>query len=224
MNNKSQPAYLYLIMINSLILLVFYITKTFFFKNEIIYLAFGAQYGPLISSGQWYRIITAMFMHGGFLHLGFNMYALYILGNYVEGIYGTYRFLVYYFLSGIIGNIATQIFYYDSLSVGASGAIFGLVGTLFGAGFRKDTPFFLKPITGSALLPMIVLNIILGFVPGSGINNAAHIGGLITGILLGYGLPVYHTYKAERVWKIVAYIIIAIVTTAYGLLVKDILF
>ncbi|MEN3041769.1 MAG: rhomboid family intramembrane serine protease [Fervidobacterium sp.] len=223
MNNKSQPTYLYLIMINSLILLVFYIAKTFFFKNEIIYLAFGAQYGPLISSGQWYRIITAMFMHGGFLHLALNMYALYILGNYVEGIYGTSRFLVYYFLSGIIGNIATQIFYYDSLSVGASGAIFGLVGALFGAGFRKDTPFFLRPITGSALLPMIILNIALGFVPGSGINNAAHIGGLLTGMALGYGLPVYHNYRAEKIWRILSYILIALIIISYVLLLKDII-
>lgn len=224
LNMNKQPIYLYLILINSLILLVFYVVKTFFVHSELVYLMFGAQYGPLISDGQWYRVITAMFMHGGFLHLAFNMYALYILGNYVEGVYGTYRFIVYYLVSGIVGNIATQIFYYDSLSVGASGAIFGLVGSLFGAGFRKDTPFFLKPITGSALLPMIVLNIALGFIPGSGINNAAHIGGLLTGMVLGYSLPVYHTYRAEKIWKTLAYILIGIVFFAYGFLIKDILF
>ncbi|MGC8820158.1 MAG: rhomboid family protein [Fervidobacterium sp.] len=207
---------------NSIILLAFYVTKTFFNQSESVYLLFGAQYGPLIDEGQWYRIITAMFMHGGFLHLVFNMYALYIIGTYAEGIYGTYRFLSYYLLTGIVGNVATQIFYHDAMSVGASGAIFGLVGVLFGAGFRKDTPFFLKPITGSALLPMIVLNIVLGFVPGSGINNAAHIGGLLSGIMLGYTLPVYSSDRSEKLWRTVVFLLIAIVILAYGFLVKDI--
>ena len=182
---KRQPAYLYLILINSAILLLFYVVKRFFIQSDIVFILFGAQYGPLVSQGQWYRIITAMFMHGGFLHLAFNMYALYILGANTEALYGTYKFLSFYLLSGIVGNIATQFFYYDSLSVGASGAIFGLVGALFGAGFRKDTPFYVKPLTGTALLPMIILNIVLGFMPGSGINNAAHIGGLVTGMILG---------------------------------------
>lgn len=223
MYERKNPAYLYLILVNSLILLIFYVFKTFFIKSDLAYLLFGAQYGPLIKSGQWYRIITAMFMHGGFLHLAFNMYALYIIGNYAEGIYGTYRFITYYFITGIVGNVATHIFYYDSLSVGASGAIFGLVGVLFGAGFRKDTPFFLKPITGSALLPMIVINVVLGFIPGSGINNAAHIGGLLTGILLGYALPVYDNYRSQKIWKVLAYVLMGLTVISYVLLVKDVL-
>ncbi|MFN3692138.1 MAG: rhomboid family protein [Fervidobacterium sp.] len=215
---------MYLILFNSVILLAFYIVKTFALNSEVVYLFFGAQFGPLVSQGQWYRVITAMFMHGGFLHLAFNMYALYILGNYTEGIYGSYRFLVYYLTTGIVGNIATHIFYYNSLSVGASGGIFGLVGALFGAGFRKDTPFFLKPITGSALLPMIIVNIALGFIPGSGINNAAHIGGLLTGIALGYFIPVYHNYRSDKIWKFISYILLGIVGLSYILLVKDLIF
>jgi len=220
---KRQPAYLYLILINSAILLLFYVVKSFFIQSDIVFLLFGAQYGPLVSQGQWYRIITAMFMHGGFLHLAFNMYALYILGANTEALYGTYKFLSFYLLSGIVGNIATQIFYYDSLSVGASGAIFGLVGALFGAGFRKDTPFYVKPLTGTALLPMIILNIVLGFMPGSGINNAAHIGGLVTGMILGRALPVYTSYKAERVWKIITYSLVGITVLSYVLLIASLI-
>ncbi len=220
---KRQPAYLYLILINSAILLLFYVVKSFFIQSDIVFLLFGAQYGPLVSQGQWYRIITAMFMHGGFLHLAFNMYALYILGSNAEALYGTYKFLSFYLLSGIVGNIATQIFYYDSLSVGASGAIFGLVGALFGAGFRKDTPFYVKPLTGTALLPMIILNIVLGFMPGSGINNAAHIGGLVTGMILGRALPVYTSYKAERVWKIITYSLVGITVLSYVLLIASLI-
>lgn len=218
-NSGRSPAYMLLILVNSAILLLFYITKVFFNDSSVIYLIFGAQYGPLVSQGQWYRVVTAMFMHGGFLHLAFNMYALYILGTYTENIYGTYRFLVYYLVPGIVGNIATHLFYYNSLSVGASGCIFGLVGALFGAGFRKDTPFFLKPITGRALLPMIIINVILGLTPGSGINNAAHIGGLLAGMALGYFIPVYHSYNLERIWKVLAYILIAIVVISYAYLI-----
>lgn len=213
---------MYLILINSSILLLFYVVRTFFNRSDVVYLIFGAQYGPLITkNGEWFRIVTAMFMHGGFLHLAFNMYALYILGNYVEAIYGPARFVSYYFISGIVGNIATHLFYYDALSVGASGAIFGLVGTLFGAGFRRDTPFYLRPITGSALLPMIIINIALGFVPGSAINNAAHIGGLLTGMALGYLTPVHLTHKAELFWKVIAASLIISIIVAFGLLIRS---
>uniref|UniRef100_A0A7C4VUA7 Rhomboid family intramembrane serine protease n=1 Tax=Fervidobacterium thailandense TaxID=1008305 RepID=A0A7C4VUA7_9BACT len=213
---------MYLILINSSILLLFYVVRAFFNRSDVVYLIFGAQYGPLITkNGEWFRIVTAMFMHGGFLHLAFNMYALYILGNYVEAIYGPARFVSYYFISGIIGNIATHLFYYDALSVGASGAIFGLVGTLFGAGFRRDTPFYLRPITGSALLPMIIINIALGFVPGSAINNAAHIGGLLTGMALGYLTPVHLTHKTELFWKAIAVSLIISVVVSFGLLIRS---
>ncbi|ODN31463.1 rhomboid family intramembrane serine protease [Fervidobacterium thailandense] len=213
---------MYLILINSVILLAFYIVRTFFNRSDVVYLLFGAQYGPLVTNnGEWFRIVTAMFMHGGFLHLAFNMYALYILGNYVEAIYGSARFISYYFITGIVGNVATHLFYYDALSVGASGAIFGLVGTLFGAGFRKDTPFYLRPITGSALLPMIIINIALGFVPGSAINNAAHIGGLLTGMALGYFIPVGLTQRVERFWRAVAVALISLVIVSFGLLIRS---
>lgn len=216
---SRRQFYMYIILIDSLILLAFYVTQTFYRVGDTAYLLFGAQYGPFVDQGEWWRIVTAMFMHGGFLHLAFNMYALYILGSYAEGIYGSYRFLSYFIITGIAGNVATHYFYHDSLSVGASGAIFGLVGALFASGFRKDTPFFLKPITGSALLPMIIINIALGFIPGSGINNAAHIGGLLTGMLLGYAIPVYSSYRAERFWKTLATLLLILVVISFGMLV-----
>jgi len=151
------------------------------------YLIFGAQVGVIVSRcGEWFRLITALFVHGGILHILFNMYALYYLGNLVEFTYGVWRFLTFYFASGIVGNIATQIFYPTSISLGASGAIFGLAGVLLTAGFRSDTPIFIRGYTGISLLPMIIFNIIYGFIPGSGINNAAHIGGLLTGMIFGY--------------------------------------
>ena len=169
------------------------------------YLLFGAQVGVIVSGcGEWFRLFTAMFVHGGILHLLFNMYALYYLGNLVEYTYGVWRFLVFYFASGFVGNVATQIFYKSSISLGASGAIFGLAGVLLSAGFRSDTPIFLRPYTGAALLPMVIFNIVYGFIPGSGINNAAHIGGLITGMIFGYftGVPHYSISLRELSYRI----------------------
>lgn len=157
MRQKKHPSYMYLILVNCVILLLFYVVKSFFINSEIAYLLFGAQFSPLVSGGQWYRIVTAMFMHGG-LHLAFNMYALYILGSNAEALYGTYRFLSFYLLSGIVGNIATQIFTtmrYPLVRV-AQYLVLWVHSSVLD---WKDTPFYLKPMTGTALLPMIILNI-----------------------------------------------------------------
>ena len=159
--------------------------------SSLKYLLFGAQVGIIVERcGEWFRLLTALFVHGGFLHIAFNMYALYSLGNSVEFTYGFWRFISFYFLSGLVGNIATQFFYPASISLGASGAIFGLAGVLLTAGMRADSPIFIRGYVGISLLPMIIFNIVYGFIPGSGINNAAHIGGLLTGMVLGYTVRV----------------------------------
>ncbi|ABR30410.1 Rhomboid family protein [Thermosipho melanesiensis] len=218
----KKESFYYLILINIIILLLIEILK-FFIPNEVmLYLLFGAQYGPLVSSGQWYRIVTAMFVHGGFIHLVFNMYALYFLGRIVENVYGTDKFLFFYFSTGIIGNLATQFFYYNSFSVGASGAIFGLVGVLFAAGFRRDTPYTLKPITGTAFLPMILVNIFLGFIPGSNINNAAHLGGFLSGMALGYFIPIYeYSWNIRKLWKILSRVLVGVIIVSYIFLIIE---
>ena len=146
---------------------------------------FGAQYGPLVASGEWYRLITANFLHGGLMHIFFNSYALFYFGIVVEKIYSSQKFIFIYLISGVVGNILTQIFYTNVPSVGASGAIFGLVGLMFSAGISGNMRGRLRGFSGTALLPMILINLFLGFtVPG--INNIAHIGGLGTGFLLGF--------------------------------------
>ncbi len=148
-------------------------------------LQLGAQLGILVQSGEVFRIVTALFLHGGLLHFAFNSYALYYFGTVVENLYTSPKFLVVYAASGIVGNLLTHLFAFGVVSVGASGAIFGLVGLLFAMGLKKETPAYQKAFTGRALLPMILINLFLGFsVPG--INNMAHIGGLATGFLLGW--------------------------------------
>ncbi|NUU97791.1 MULTISPECIES: rhomboid family intramembrane serine protease [unclassified Marinitoga] len=189
------------------------------FSNSYTLIVAGAQYGKLITIyHQYFRFITALFVHGGILHISFNLYALYYLGNIVERVYGPYKFLTIYLASGIGGGILTQIFIPNSFSVGASGAIFGLIGLLFGAGFRDDTPPMLKPMTGTALLPVILINLFLGFT-SSGINNFAHIGGLLVGFTFGWLTSVRDTYTSYKIWKIAGYISLALILISFAWLI-----
>ncbi len=224
-------------------LLIFSILITFFsmiIPSRNAYLLLGAQWGPLFEYGQWYRLFTALFLHAGLLHLLFNMYALWILGNYMENFYGTWRFLVVYFTSGLVGNLATQFFYYNTISLGASGAIFGLAGAIFVSGYRSDYVAFKRYSMG--LLPFIIINIVWGFM-GSYVNNAAHIGGLLTGLALGYFIspgivqyyltfndffkrefwthPWYAAKRREAIWLIIGISYVVLVVISYVLLFVD---
>ena len=173
---------------------------------------FGAQYGPLVASGEWYRLITANFLHGGLMHIFFNSYALFYFGIVVEKIYSSQKFIFIYLISGVVGNILTQIFYTNVPSVGASGAIFGLVGLMFSAGISGNMRGRLRGFSGTALLPMILINLFLGFtVPG--INNIAHIGGLGTGFLLGFLIspnPEFRIWQ-KKLWLTVKYVCIILI-------------
>jgi len=172
--------------------------------NSSSLLYFGAQLGSLVSNGQPYRMVTSLFLHGGMLHILFNSYALYYFGMVTESLYTSSKMFLIYIASGVMGNVLTQIFYPNVLSVGASGAIFGLVGLLFAAGLRKDIPVQLNRITGTALLPMIAINLFLGFT-FPGINNMAHIGGLATGFVLGFIIPPFPPalLKVRKIWNAV---------------------
>ena len=140
---------------------------------------FGANYKEAVLAGEIWRLITAAFLHASILHIGFNMYALYILGNQLESYIGKVKFFLVYIISAISGSLMSCIFTH-SLSVGASGAIFGLLGSLlyFGYHFR----LYLGSVLKSQIIPLIVVNLAIGFMYTS-IDNAAHIGGLIGGYL-----------------------------------------
>lgn len=173
---------------------------------------FGAQYGPLVASGEWYRLITANFLHGGLMHIFFNSYALFYFGIVVEKIYSSQKFIFIYLITGVMGNLLTQIFYTNVPSVGASGAIFGLVGLMFSAGINGNMRGRLSGFSGTALLPMILINLFLGFTT-PGINNVAHIGGLGTGFLLGFLIspnPEFRIWQ-KRLWLTVKYVCIIVI-------------
>ncbi len=180
-------------------------------------LKFGGQFGPLISSGEWYRLVTAMFVHAGWLHLLFNMYALFYLGILVENLYGSAKFLTVYFISGVVGNLLSQVFYYSVPSVGASGAIFGLIGLLLAATyFRSDFPSTIKRTMYVILIPTVIFNIAYGFMPGTDINNAAHLGGFGTGLLLGTFIPVSRDWGIKKkLWTTIGAAVLVITFASF---------
>lgn len=144
-------------------------------------------HGPSIRYGQYYRIITGIFLHGSLLHLLFNCYALYAIGTQLESFLGKPKYLAIYLFSGIIGSLFSMTFSGSAASVGASGAIFGLMGALVYFGYHYRV--YLGNVVRSQIIPLILLNLTLGFI-STGIDNAAHIGGLIGGALITVGLGI----------------------------------
>lgn len=154
----------------------------------------GAKVNPLIRAGQYWRLLTPIFLHIGLVHLIFNEYALSIFGREVESLFGPWRFLALYLLTGMFGTLASFAFS-PALSAGASGAIFGILGAMIAFLLRN------RKLLGErgrehirALLTMIAINVFLGFtIPG--IDNYGHMGGLVSGLLLGALLS--PTYAVE---------------------------
>ena len=165
---------------------------------------FGANFGPLVKSGQIYRLLTCAFLHIGILHLVFNMYALFIIGSQIENFLGKFKFLFIYIISAIGASLMSIIFS-NNISAGASGAIFGLMGALLYFGYYYR--IYLSSVLKQQIIPIIILNLFIGFVI-SGIDNAAHIGGLITGVLASMALGVNNKSKtSDKVNEIISLII-----------------
>ena len=167
---------------------------------------FGANYGAAVRNGEYYRLVTSAFVHIGLLHFMMNNYALYIIGSQIESFLGRFKYILVYLLSAVMGNLLSVVFS-DYISAGASGAIFGLFGALLYFGYHYR--IYLGTVLKSQVIPLIVLNLIIGFTI-SGIDNAAHIGGLIGGYLLtmAVGVP----YKSTRSEKINGLILTTIFT------------
>lgn len=181
------------------------------FPGEVL-VAYGARLNSkIVNEHQWWRFVTPMFLHINFLHLMVNMYSLWIVGPYVEKIYGSARFIVFWVATGIAASVASFLtvvdpstplsplarflFHPDVPAAGASGALFGLVGVLFvfGIKFRHELPEGFKRAFGTGLLPMILINLFIGYIARGLFGNAAHLGGLFTGaalaLVVGYRRP-----------------------------------
>lgn len=144
-------------------------------------------HGPSIRAGQYYRLLSGIFLHANVAHLLFNCYALYVIGSQIENFLGKFKYIIIYLFSGIVGSLFSVIFMGNSGSIGASGAIFGLMGALVYFGYYYRV--YLGNVVKSQIIPLILLNLGLGFMM-SGIDNAAHIGGLIGGLFITMALGV----------------------------------
>lgn len=187
---RSYPIVSFFIALN---ISIFLLTLIPFIGPRIVAGGLGVNY--LIANGEWWRFITPMFLHGGIMHLLFNMFSLFIFGPELEKITGKMRFFTLFMLSGIFANVATYFLmdpFYRHL--GASGAIFGIFGA-FGALFyyqRRSMPELRQVI-----VPIIVISLVMTFLQ-TGINKTAHVSGLIVGFLIGLS---YFNPKRILSWR-----------------------
>ena len=168
-----------------------------------------AIYGPyIVKYNEWYRLFTGIFLHGDILHLLFNCYALYVIGSQIENFMGKTKYLIIYFVSALVGSLLS-ILLTKGVSIGASGAIFGLMGSILYFGYHYRV--YLGTVLKSQIIPIIIINLIIGFA-SSGIDNFAHIGGLIGGILTAVAVGV--KYKSTK-FEMVNGLIVLLIFTAF---------
>jgi membrane associated rhomboid family serine protease len=206
--------------------------------HEPVLVAYGAKLNRLINEQhQWWRFVSPMFVHVNLPHLLVNMYSLWIVGPYVEKLYGSAKFLVFWVVTGVAGVIASYLTVVspdsqlgslgrfllktnDLPSAGASGALFGLVGILFvfGIKFRHELPEGFKRAFGTGMLPIIVINLFIGYLGRGLIDNAAHLGGLVSGaalaLLVEYRRPGERTGVAIT-WQVLRIAAIAVVVVSF---------
>lgn len=183
----KQPIVTYIIMAICIILFILMELSGGSTYSQTL-LKYGANLDVLVKNGEYYRLFTCIFLHIGIMHLLCNMYSLYIIGREVENLFGKIKYIIIFILSGIFGSIMSLAFTHNTISAGASGAIFGLLGALLYFGMHYRT--YLGEAIKRSIIPIIVINLIIGFF-AEGIDLAAHIGGLVGGVLVAMmvGVP-----------------------------------
>jgi len=162
---------------------------------------FGAKYTRSILGGDWWRLLTAGYLHGGLMHIGMNLWVLFDLGPQVDEIYGSSRYFVFYTLSTIGGYVASSFWSPQVPSVGASAGLFGLIGVMIALGVTNRSSM------GAAIRGMYIrwaiYGLLFGLLPYFHIDNAAHIGGLATGFITAYfaGTPRISDSFSEQAWR-----------------------
>jgi membrane associated rhomboid family serine protease len=209
-----------------------------------VLLTYGAKLNYLIGAPnyQWWRLVAPVFIHIHLPHLVINMFSLWMVGPYVEKLYGSAKFVAFWVFSGIVSFIASYLavrpdsavgplgrFLFkaiDSPSAGASGALFGLVGVLFvfGIKFRHELPEGFKRAFGTGLLPIILFNLVLGYLGREFIDNAAHLGGLAAGATLALAAEYRRPGDRTRVslpWRVLQAVALVIVVAGFYKVVRN---
>jgi rhomboid protease GluP len=183
---------------------------------------FGAKYGPAIRAGEWWRLLTAGFLHGGLLHILMNSWVLFDLGTQTEENFGTSRYLVVYFVSTITGFYASLLWSPGGVSIGASAGIFGLIGAMIALGVRDRSAY--GTAVRSVYTRWAVYGLLMGLLPFFAVDNAAHIGGLAGGFIVAYlaGTPRF-TSPMERFWQVAAIVAVALTAVSFGYMVKGLM-
>jgi len=170
---------------------------------------------PAIREGQWWRLVTAIFLHAGLFHIGMNLWCLFDLGPEVESLFSTAKFVVFYLVTGVLGFVLSLWWRPMGMSIGASGAVCGLIGVLIGASFHHG--HLGKAYRGQLWRWMIYIAIFGIFF---GADNAAHFGGLAAGVLLGYVVPEgeAETQASQNLWYALAGLSVVIIAGSFALM------
>ena len=180
-----------------------------------VLVAFGASHPALVFGyGQWWRLLTAGFLHGGLLHIGMNMWVLLDLGAQVEEVYGGARLVTLYVVSTVFGFLCSA--YMGHLSVGASAALFGMIGAMIALGVRNRHHPMGRAIRG-LYIRWAIYGLLFGLLPMFRMDNAAHLGGLVSGFVLAWvaGTPGGFVTAGERIWQIASYACIALTAFSF---------
>ena len=201
--SPKKPVVTYILIVLNLMVFLYGVLH----GNDELINMFGNNY-ELVQNGEFYRLFTCMFVHADILHILFNMIALYSIGPVVERYYGKSKFLLIYLVSGLLGSIFSGVFMTaDSISIGASGAIFGLLGSIcYFTYYYRAT---LQGILRGSIMPVIIINLVIGFLSSS-IDLSAHIGGLIGGILISMAIGIGDKHrKSDQINGLVVLILMA---------------
>ena len=202
--SPKKPVVTYILIVLNLMVFLYGVLH----GNDELINMFGNNY-ELVQNGEFYRLFTCMFVHADILHILFNMIALYSIGPVVERYYGKSKFLLIYLVSGLLGSIFSGVFMTaDSISIGASGAIFGLLGSIcYFTYYYRAT---LQGILRGSIMPVIIINLVIGFLSSS-IDLSAHIGGLIGGILISMAIGIGDKHrKSDQINGLVVLILMAV--------------
>jgi membrane associated rhomboid family serine protease len=180
--------------------------------------ALGANYGPATIGGEWWRLLTCVFIHGGLLHIAFNMWCLWDLGRLAESIYGHWTFAAVYLITGLAASLASLFWNPVVMSVGASGAIFGIAGALVASFYLGEFSLPRAAITGTmrSVVMFVGYNLFFGAIIAH-TDNAAHIGGLLMGLLLG-ALIARVASSREDISRRIAVLLVGVLLVAGGVM------
>lgn len=202
--SPKKPVVTYVLIVLNLMVFLYGVL----YGNDELISMFGNNY-ELVQNGEFYRLFTCMFVHADILHILFNMIALYSIGPVVERYYGKSKFLLIYLVSGLLGSIFSGVFMTaDSISIGASGAIFGLLGSIcYFTYYYRAT---LQGILRGSIMPVIIINLVIGFLSSS-IDLSAHIGGLIGGILVSMAIGIGDKHrKSDQINGLIVLILMTV--------------